>query len=98
MNESWVAKSDVAEAEEVRSGKKWLGVILASCAILFIGSLTVIVLMFMYSSGCPCNEAFIAITLAMIIFVRAVQMLVKHQFVDQWCYCFIFHVTLSHRR
>lgn len=74
-NDSWVVKSDTAEAEEAGSGKKWLVAILVSCAILFAGSITCIVLLFFYFGGCSSNEAFIAITLVMSVVITAVQLI-----------------------
>jgi len=73
-NESWVLRSEEAEMEELGSGKKWLGAILASCGLMFTGSLTVIVLLFVYFKGCPENEAFISITLIMSVIITAAQL------------------------
>ena len=54
LNESWVEKSNKAEIEEgEKAARKWLGAILAACALLFAGSIVVIVLLFVYFSGCP---------------------------------------------
>jgi len=74
LNESWVDKADKAEQEQDGAGKKWLGAILAFCALLFLGSLTVISLLYVYFSGCATNVAFITITLIMGIVVTAVQL------------------------
>jgi hypothetical protein len=73
-NESWVGKADAAEAEEAGSGKKWLGAILVSCAILFIGTIVGIALLFVYFSGCATNTAFISVTLILCILITAAQM------------------------
>jgi hypothetical protein len=75
-NESWVTKSNDAEAEEPGSGKKWLGAILVSCGLLFAGSLTVIGLLFGYFSGegCTTNKAFISITLILNLVVLGIQL------------------------
>ena len=74
-NDSWVVKSDTAEAEEAGSGKKWLVAILVSCVILFTASIVGIVLLFVYFSGCPSNEAFISVTLVMSIIITAAQLI-----------------------
>jgi hypothetical protein len=64
-NESWVGKADAAEAEEEGSGKKWLYAILASCSILFTISIVSIIFIIIHFTGCPTNDAFIAITLVL---------------------------------
>lgn len=75
LNDSWVEKANKAELEEGEGkGKKWLGAILALCAILFIGSLVVLGLLFGYFSGCTTNTAFIAITLASGVVITAIQL------------------------
>jgi hypothetical protein len=74
-NESWLQKSDQAEIDEgVGKGKKWLGAILASCAILYIGSLVGIILLYIYFGGCSTNDAFITITLIMTVLCTVVQL------------------------
>lgn len=73
-NDSWVAKADAAEAEETGAGKKWLGAILVSCAALFTLSLIGLVLMFIHFTGCGTNNAFISITLIMVIAITTAQM------------------------
>ena len=73
-NESWVAKADAAEAEETGSGKKWLGAILVSCAILFIGTIVGIALLFVYFGGCSTNTAFISVTLILCILITSAQL------------------------
>lgn len=73
-NESWVTKANVADEEEAGSGKKWLYAILFSCAVMFIGSLAAIVLLFVYFSGCGTNETFISITLVMSVIVTGAQL------------------------
>ena len=73
-NDSWVIKADTAETEETGTGKKWLIAILISCMILFLGSIVIIALLFVYFGGCATNEAFIAITLIMSVVVTAVQL------------------------
>ena len=74
-NESWLEKSDQAEANEgVGKGKKWLGAILVSCAIFYIGSIAGIILMYTYFGGCSTNDTFITITLAMTLMCTVVQL------------------------
>ena len=73
-NDSWVEKSNQAEAEETGSGKKWLLAILVTCAILFLGSVVVMGLMFHFFGGCAINNAFIAVTLLLCILVTVAQM------------------------
>lgn len=73
-NESWVAKANAAEAEETGTGKKWLGAILFSCVILFIGTIVGIALLFAYFLGCATNAAFISVTLILCIVITAAQM------------------------
>lgn len=73
-NNSWVQKSNAAEAEEQGSGKKWLVAILVSCFILLIGSIIGIALLFVYFGGCASNMAFISVTLIMCIVVTAAQL------------------------
>ncbi|CAB9519563.1 Serine incorporator 1 [Seminavis robusta] len=73
-NDSWVEKSNQAEAEETGAGNKWLVAILVAVAILFLGSLTVIGLMFHFFGGCAISNAFISVTLILCIVVTVAQM------------------------
>lgn len=74
-NESWLAKSDQAEADEgAGKGKKWLGAILLACAILYIGSIAGIILLYIYFGGCSTNDAFITITLVLSLLCTVVQL------------------------
>lgn len=74
-NDSWVDKANKAEAEDgAGAGKKWLSAILISCAILFLGSIIGIALLFNYFSGCTSNTAFIAVTLVGSVIVTAAQL------------------------
>jgi serine incorporator 1/3 len=73
-NDSWVEKSNKAEAEEFGSGKKWLVAILVVAAIFFLGSLTAIGLMFHFFGGCAISTAFIAVTLVLCILVTVAQL------------------------
>lgn len=71
-NDSWVEKSNAAGNEQ--GEKRWLGAILASCAILLISSITGVGLMFAYFSGCATNEAFISITIVVTILILVLQL------------------------
>lgn len=73
-NDSWVAKADAADAEESGSGKKWLGAILFACAALFTVSLVGLGVMFAKFTGCGTNNAFVSITLILIIATTTAQM------------------------
>jgi len=75
-NESWVAKADEAEQDKDGGGRKWLGAILASCAILYVASIVGIGVMYAYysGSGCSTNVAFITITLIMGIVCTGIQL------------------------
>ena len=77
-NESWLSKSDQAELDEgPGKGKKWLGAILVSCAILYICSLAGIIIMYIHFSGCQSNNAFISITLILSLICTAVQLTIS---------------------
>eukprot|EP01082_Thalassiosira_pseudonana_P011815 g10325.t1 g10325 contig4:1649201-1650689(-) len=74
-NESWLAKADQAEIDEgAGNGRKWLAAILASCAILYIGSIAGIIIMYVVFGGCSTNDAFISITLVMSVICTVVQL------------------------
>jgi len=73
-NDSWVEKSNKAEEEEIGSGRKWLLAILVSAAVLFLVSLIVWVLLFVYFGNCPTNTTFIAITVVMSILITLAQL------------------------
>jgi hypothetical protein len=73
-NDSWVAKADAAESEEAGAGRKWLGAIIFASATLSTLSIIGLILMFINFTGCGTNNAFIAITLIMIIIITAAQM------------------------
>lgn len=74
-NESWIEKADKAEIDEgTGKGKKWLGAILFSCFVLFAGSFSGIVVLYVYFGGCQTNDAFISITLVGSIVVTIVQL------------------------
>jgi len=73
-NDSWVEKSNQAESAESGSGKKWLVAILMACAILFMGALTVLGLMFHFFGGCTINNVFISVTLILCVLVTLAQL------------------------
>lgn len=73
-NDSWVAKADKADAEEPGSGRKWLAAILVACAGLFTLSTIGLIVMFTKYTGCGTNNAFISLTLILIIAITAAQM------------------------
>lgn len=73
-NDSWVGRADAAEAEETGSGRKWLGAILVACAALFALALIGLIFMFVHFTGCGTNNAFISITLIMVLAITAAQM------------------------
>lgn len=73
-NDSWVEKSNQAEAEQAGSGKNWLLAILIASATMFIASLVGIVLLFIHFYGCSTNNAFIIVTLVMMILIPAAQL------------------------
>eukprot|EP00986_Skeletonema_menzelii_P018426 scaffold26639_cov151-Skeletonema_menzelii.AAC.2 len=77
-NEAWIEKADKAEIDEgTGKGKKWLGAILLSCFVLFAGSLTAIIILFVYFGGCPTNDAFISITLVGSIIATIIQLTIS---------------------
>ena len=74
-NESCVEKADRADIEEEPgAGKKWLGLLLATSATLYIVCFVAIVLMYVYFGGCSTNIAFITITLVMGLVSTGVQL------------------------
>jgi len=99
-NDSWVEKSNKAEAEEAGSGKNWLVAILISCAILFLGAIGVLIFMFVEFTGCPTNNAFISLTLIFCIGLTAAQMtgeegsLLGSGSISAWA-CFLCYTAVS---
>lgn len=73
-NDAWISKSNAAEVDERGSGKKWLIAILASCLTLFVGSITVIVMLFIYFSGCQENVIFLYLTIVISVLVTIFQL------------------------
>lgn len=75
VNESWVEKADQADIDEgLGAGRKWLGALLALCALLYVVCFVAIGLMYAYFGGCRSNIAFITITLVMGIVSTFVQL------------------------
>lgn len=75
INESCVEKANKADLDEGEgAGKKWLGVLIASCATMYIFSLASIGVMFYFFSGCASNTSFIAVTLILGVVSTAVQL------------------------
>lgn len=73
-NESWVEKSNKADAEEMGSGRKWLVAILLSCALLYIVSIILLVYMFLEFTGCQSNAAFMSVTIILVISIHVAQL------------------------
>lgn len=74
-NDAWVINADTAERENgVGAGNKWLTAILGVAVFMFCFSITSIGLMYHYYGGCDVNEAFISITLIMIVTITGVQL------------------------
>jgi hypothetical protein len=73
-NDSWVTKSNEADAEEAGSGKNWLRAILCACGINYVFSFGMLIYMFMEFTGCPSNNSFIAMTLILSVMVHAAQL------------------------
>jgi hypothetical protein len=73
-NDSWVEKSNVAEAEEAGTGKKWLVAILICVAIFFIAAIVGWGLLFHFFGGCSTNTAFISVTVVFSILITGAQL------------------------
>jgi serine incorporator 1/3 len=73
-NDSWVAKSNQADAEEAGSGRKWLLAILMSCVVLYIVSLVGFLYMLKDFTGCGSNNTFLAVTIIMVVLVHVAQL------------------------
>jgi serine incorporator 1/3 len=73
-NNSWVEKSNQAEEQERGSGKKWLVAVLLSCLTMFAVTIAALVYLFVEFTGCPTNNAFIAVTLVGIVAVTVAQL------------------------
>eukprot|EP00816_Leptocylindrus_hargravesii_P011605 CAMPEP_0196809956 /NCGR_PEP_ID=MMETSP1362-20130617/9827_1 /TAXON_ID=163516 /ORGANISM="Leptocylindrus danicus, Strain CCMP1856" /LENGTH=459 /DNA_ID=CAMNT_0042184807 /DNA_START=75 /DNA_END=1451 /DNA_ORIENTATION=- len=74
-NDAWVINANTAERENGDgAGNKWLAAILGLAVLMFIFSITSVGLMYHYYGGCDINEAFISITLIMIVAITGVQL------------------------
>jgi len=73
-NDSWVEKGNTCDDAEWGSGVKWLRAIIAMSAILFAASLTGIILMYKFFTGCGENTTVITLTLIGILAVVVVQL------------------------
>lgn len=74
-NDGWVEKSNLAESEEIGSGKKWLVAILVSVAFLFLLSITGWILLFYFFGGCGTNVAFITVTIILSLLITVAQLM-----------------------
>jgi len=77
-NDSWVEKSNQCDDADWGSGVVWLRAILAVTGALFAASLTGIVLLYTYFTGCGENTAVITLTLLGILAIVAIQMFVPN--------------------
>jgi len=73
-NDSWVAKADAAESEEMGSGKNWLGAILFSAFSMFALAIAGLVVMYIHFTGCTSNDAFIIATTVFMILITVIQL------------------------
>jgi hypothetical protein len=98
-NDSWVAKADECEKEELGTGQKWLAAILVSCGIMFLGSIVGIILMFVYFKGCTSNLAFISVTLVLVLATTAAQLsgeegsLLSSALVSSWAVFLLYNAV-----
>mmetsp|Transcript_11206 Transcript_11206/g.33167 ORF Transcript_11206/g.33167 Transcript_11206/m.33167 type:complete len:469 (-) Transcript_11206:382-1788(-) len=73
-NESWVERCNEADRIEYGSGVWWLRAIIAMCVVMYGASLTGIVLLYHFFSGCPENNAVTTLTLLGIVAITAIQL------------------------
>jgi hypothetical protein len=75
-NDSWVTKSNHADMLEPGTGIHWLRAIVASCGIMFVATITSMVLLFKYfgSDDCGDNQTVLWITLMWIVVTTVVQL------------------------
>mmetsp|Transcript_22659 Transcript_22659/g.48045 ORF Transcript_22659/g.48045 Transcript_22659/m.48045 type:complete len:445 (+) Transcript_22659:279-1613(+) len=73
-NDGWVERSNVAEMEEIGSGKKWLIAIVVSAAFIFLTSIVGWGLLFYFFGGCTTNAAFISLTIVLSLLVTFAQL------------------------
>ncbi|KAL7576642.1 hypothetical protein ACA910_005578 [Epithemia clementina (nom. ined.)] len=73
-NDSWVERSNQADAEEPGTGRRWLAAILASVFAMFALAIGGIIVLFTQFTGCESNDAFIIVTLIMMVLITVTQM------------------------
>ena len=73
-NDSWVERSNDAEAEEAGAGRKCLAAILVSAITMFLLAIAGLVVLFTQFMGCKSNDSFIIVTLVMIVLITAAQL------------------------
>lgn len=73
-NEAWVWKADEADNIAWGTGQKWLRLIIATSVLFYIASLTGIVLLYKYFSGCAENTIVITLTWVLIVIMTVVQL------------------------
>jgi hypothetical protein len=99
-NDSWVTKSNEAEAEEPGSGQKWLVAILMACGVFYIFAIGIVIYMFIEFTGCASNETFIALTILFCVCIHAAQLsgeegsLLSSSLFSAWA-CFLCYTAVS---
>jgi len=73
-NESWVDKSNQADAMDFGSGDKWLKAIIAACITLYTTVLVFIILLFATFDDCSINKTILSFTTIFIIVITAIQL------------------------
>ena len=73
-NDSWVEKSNKAEAEEAGTGKKWLGALLVAAIFMFLSSMVGWGLLYHFFGGCSTNVLFISMTIVLCLLVCLAQL------------------------
>jgi len=73
-NDSWVENSSAADDQEWGSGVVWLRAIIAATTGLFAATITGIILLYVYFTGCAENTAVITLTLLGIVAIVAIQL------------------------
>jgi hypothetical protein len=99
-NDSWVTKSNEAEAEEQGSGQKWLVAILMACGVFYIFAIGVFIYMCIEFTGCASNETFISLTIIFCFLIHAAQLsgeegsLLSSSLFSAWA-CFLCYTAVS---
>lgn len=73
-NEDWVERAEQADRVDYGSGRSWLRAIVATCAVLYLGTLTGVVLLFKHFGGCSENNWIISLSLLGIIALTGIQL------------------------